>query len=267
MSLPSIPNITPSISLKRCETVDLLLSSIALEEIGLSHILNAEAEKLQRFLEMRDTCFSDYLQMNKSINNTLKTVVKSQLLLQLKLEETVSIDDSEEENCDEPECPCGNGCGKERNDCCVHKGCCCHEYEHCGHCCCYGESYCTCKGGPNRCKARHHHPSRECGCSQENHHRCCSHKEERKPCQKHYAEKYQTNSVNYKYRCPACGARFAENRCECEECKANVGVCEHCCQELEAIGCECECHHMNEGKRVNRCVQCGCVIQENDSHR
>lgn len=49
MSLPNIPNITPKISLERCDTINLLLSSIALEEIGLSHILNAEGEKLQYF--------------------------------------------------------------------------------------------------------------------------------------------------------------------------------------------------------------------------
>jgi len=36
MSLPNIPNITPEITLDGCESINLLLSSIALEEIGLS---------------------------------------------------------------------------------------------------------------------------------------------------------------------------------------------------------------------------------------
>lgn len=51
MSLPTIPDITPEITLDRCKTINLLLSSIAMEEIGLSHILNAEAEKLQMFIK------------------------------------------------------------------------------------------------------------------------------------------------------------------------------------------------------------------------
>ncbi|WP_236686903.1 hypothetical protein [Ornithinibacillus contaminans] len=91
MSLPNIPNITPNISLTRHETINLLLSSIALEEIGLSHILNAEGEKIQSFLKMKHASLSELLLINKSINDTLKTVVKSQLLLSLKLEETASI--------------------------------------------------------------------------------------------------------------------------------------------------------------------------------
>lgn len=49
VSLPNIPDIKPKISLERCKTIELLLSAIALEEISLSHLLNAEAEKLQYF--------------------------------------------------------------------------------------------------------------------------------------------------------------------------------------------------------------------------
>ncbi|WP_308018482.1 hypothetical protein [Bacillus sp. SRB3LM] len=42
MSQPNMPNITPNISLTRDDVVNLLLASIALEEMGLSHIINAE---------------------------------------------------------------------------------------------------------------------------------------------------------------------------------------------------------------------------------
>ncbi|MBH5318408.1 hypothetical protein I6N90_11370 [Paenibacillus sp. GSMTC-2017] len=52
MSLANIPNITPSITLTRYDAVNLLLSSIALEGIGISHVLNAEAEMLERTMEM-----------------------------------------------------------------------------------------------------------------------------------------------------------------------------------------------------------------------
>lgn len=97
MSLPTIPNITPKVSLNRCETINMLLSSIALEEIGLSHILNAEGEKLQCFLETDPYELKDYLKINDSINKTLRTVVKSQILLQFKLEDIVSL--SEDSGC------------------------------------------------------------------------------------------------------------------------------------------------------------------------
>ncbi|SFX30094.1 hypothetical protein SAMN04487866_10410, partial [Thermoactinomyces sp. DSM 45891] len=50
MSQANIPNISPNISITREDAVNLLLSSIALEELGLSHIINAEGEKLQYVL-------------------------------------------------------------------------------------------------------------------------------------------------------------------------------------------------------------------------
>ena len=47
MSQPNIPNISPTISITRDDFINLLLSSIAMEEFGLAHIINAEGEKLQ----------------------------------------------------------------------------------------------------------------------------------------------------------------------------------------------------------------------------
>ncbi len=55
MSLPSFPAVDPPI--QREDAVNQILSSIAMEELGLSHILNAEGEKLQYILgTQRSSC-------------------------------------------------------------------------------------------------------------------------------------------------------------------------------------------------------------------
>ncbi|SKB05896.1 hypothetical protein SAMN04244570_0025 [Sporosarcina newyorkensis] len=133
MSMPNIPNITPNISLDRCETIELLLNSIALEEIALSHIMNAEAEKLQLFLAKHSRCLDDVWKMNNSINKTLRTIVKSQMLLQFKLEDVLELD------CDscKPRRPC-----KPKPQQCCHK---CTPDSEC-HCnCCPDKEHGKCK--------------------------------------------------------------------------------------------------------------------------
>ncbi|GKU77952.1 hypothetical protein [Paenibacillus sp. L3-i20] len=47
MSQSNIPNITPQITLTKDDAINLLLYSIALEELGISHVLNAQGENLQ----------------------------------------------------------------------------------------------------------------------------------------------------------------------------------------------------------------------------
>lgn len=95
MSMPNIPDIDPNITLNRCQTIELLLSSIALEEIGLSHILNAEGEKLQLFLKTNPKCLTDFIKINDSVHKTLRTIVKSQILLHFKLEDAITLDREE----------------------------------------------------------------------------------------------------------------------------------------------------------------------------
>ena len=141
LSLPNIPNITPKISLNRCDTINLLLSSIALEEISLSHILNAEGEKLQLFLKTCPKRLNDFLDINDSVNKTLRTVVKSQILLELKLEDVVELD--RKSNCKDEYCNEGHKdrCKHHnRNECCDEccNKCCKHQHHHgknpCKHC-------------------------------------------------------------------------------------------------------------------------------------
>ncbi|HFK1410226.1 TPA: hypothetical protein ACGXKU_006546, partial [Bacillus cereus] len=80
MSQPNLPDITPDISLTREEAINLLLSSIAMQELGLAHIINAEGEKLQYALGTLATnnlatppTFDQLIQLNKSVQSTLKS--------------------------------------------------------------------------------------------------------------------------------------------------------------------------------------------------
>lgn len=95
MSFPTIPNITPSISVTTGEAINLLLASIAFEELGLAHIINAEAEKIQAVLgtlpgvTIPGTTIGSLIEVNSLVNKTLQTVIKKEMLLQFKLEEIV----------------------------------------------------------------------------------------------------------------------------------------------------------------------------------
>ncbi|WHZ05710.1 hypothetical protein QNH48_14230 [Neobacillus sp. YX16] len=101
MSFPNIPNITPLISVTVGQTVPLLLSSIALEELALAHIMNAEAEKLQFVLGTLDdtgVTFSpaevsvgDLLDVNTSVRRTLRDVIKKEMLLEFKFENVLDL--------------------------------------------------------------------------------------------------------------------------------------------------------------------------------
>lgn len=97
MSLPNIPNITPTISISRTEVINLLLASIALEELGLAHIINAEAEKIQFVLGTLNggshvtPTVPDLIAIDESVQTTLKEVIKKEMLLEFKLEEVLKI--------------------------------------------------------------------------------------------------------------------------------------------------------------------------------
>ncbi|MFB5269691.1 hypothetical protein ACE41H_23320 [Paenibacillus enshidis] len=91
MSLPNVPNITPVITVNFSEAINVLLVSIAMEEISLSHIINAEAERIQFVLGTLHESgahgsIDDIIKVNKDVRQTLTEVVRKELLLQMKLE-------------------------------------------------------------------------------------------------------------------------------------------------------------------------------------
>lgn len=91
LSQANIPNITPLITITQSQVANLLLASIAMEELGLSHIINAEAEKFQYVLGTLPgltgppATISDLLNVNASVVNTLREITKKEILLYNKL--------------------------------------------------------------------------------------------------------------------------------------------------------------------------------------
>jgi len=107
MSFPNIPPVNACVNITTENSANLLLASIAFEELGLAHIINAEAEKIQYVLgtleASQDTCSpkcppppeppttDELLEINRSVNETLKNVIRKEMLLQLKLEDTLTL--------------------------------------------------------------------------------------------------------------------------------------------------------------------------------
>lgn len=96
MSFPNIPDVTPTILVDQDKAINLLLASIAFEELGLSHIINAEAEKIQYAVgtlpeQMPPTpsTIAQVLEVNRSAANTLRNVIKNEMLLTFKLEDVI----------------------------------------------------------------------------------------------------------------------------------------------------------------------------------
>ena len=84
MSMPVISMHCNPITM--CQAVTDLIESIALEETALSHILNAEGEKLQRVIGLEDVDFCQLMEMNESVANMVGVVSSLELVLKEKLE-------------------------------------------------------------------------------------------------------------------------------------------------------------------------------------
>lgn len=79
-----MPVIQPG-TITREESVADIISSIAAEESAIAHILNAESEKLQAIIDMPGTTASELMAANKSVKNTVDTVIRLELALKAKL--------------------------------------------------------------------------------------------------------------------------------------------------------------------------------------
>jgi hypothetical protein len=102
----TFPNLPEEIGpIKNLDTEDvalLLLAAIAFEELGLAHMINAEAEKIEAALgTLVDSDgipifdpplaqdLDDLLATNRSVERVLRTIVKKEMILQFKLEDVI----------------------------------------------------------------------------------------------------------------------------------------------------------------------------------
>lgn len=78
-----------------CDSVCDLLESIALMETALSHVLNAEGEKIQKAIKLADNV-CDLLEIDKAVNRTITNITSLEQTLYAKLE---SVNNINLENC------------------------------------------------------------------------------------------------------------------------------------------------------------------------
>ncbi|MEG1278281.1 MAG: isopeptide-forming domain-containing fimbrial protein [Cellulosilyticaceae bacterium] len=70
----------------RKQAISDILESVALEQAALSHILNAEGEKIQAILAMKNVSINTMIQANASVEGMVKSIGKLEMILQGKLE-------------------------------------------------------------------------------------------------------------------------------------------------------------------------------------
>ena len=88
MSMPTFPQIAPPLT--REGSLNEIIASIAAEELSLSHILNAEGEKLQYVLGTlpglgEAASLTEVMQINESVQDTMSNIMEQQMLLSGKL--------------------------------------------------------------------------------------------------------------------------------------------------------------------------------------
>lgn len=84
MSMPVIESSANPVCMS--QAVTNLIQSIALEETALSHILNAEGEKMQAAIALGDLDICKLLEINDSATDLIHAVANLELVLKDKLE-------------------------------------------------------------------------------------------------------------------------------------------------------------------------------------
>ncbi len=101
----NIPNITPDITVTKEQSIQLLLSSIAMNELAFSHLINAEAEKLHAFVtfaqETACVYTKDFIEINQAVTSLLEEITMGQWLGLKRLDRTISLIKRSHDSCNE----------------------------------------------------------------------------------------------------------------------------------------------------------------------
>lgn len=81
----SMPVIKPG-TITREEAIGEIIESIAMEESSLSHILNAESEKIMSVVENPNVTAAQLLAVNRSVKSTINAITRLESTLQAKLD-------------------------------------------------------------------------------------------------------------------------------------------------------------------------------------
>jgi len=81
----SMPIINPGTE-TRDQAITDLIESVALQETALSHILNAEGEKMQAIIVMPDVTPEQLLELNNSVQQMINAVTRLEMMFQAKLD-------------------------------------------------------------------------------------------------------------------------------------------------------------------------------------
>lgn len=80
-----MPIITPGTG-SRQQAITDLVQSVALQETALSHILNAEGEKMQAIIAMPGATPEQLMELNGSVNKLINATTRLEMMFQAKLE-------------------------------------------------------------------------------------------------------------------------------------------------------------------------------------
>lgn len=81
----SMPIIRPG-TITREDAIGDIIESIAMEEKGLSHILNAESEKIMAVVNNPNVTAEQLLAINRSVKITVNAITRLEATLQAKLD-------------------------------------------------------------------------------------------------------------------------------------------------------------------------------------
>jgi len=91
----------PDIDINSEKSLNLLILAVALEELGLANIIQAEAEKIQFVLgalekeyKKEPPTIDDLLKINKSAGQMIKRVIEKEMLIDFILEDAIDLTQS-----------------------------------------------------------------------------------------------------------------------------------------------------------------------------